>query len=107
MHDDDRRGFDRLSLSSEIQYKIIGKSKGLRKALYKNISARGLFFETNEKIPLSALLEIYLNVPHVSGEGHIFSAPLKLTGKVNRVNELIKDELYEIAVHLVQNTRET
>ncbi len=97
--DREQRIFMRLEHQVKIRYKLVERSqwsKDLLKkdgefSLTKNVSAGGLLFIGKENIPVSAILELFIEVPD-RGD------PIECLARVVRQEEIEADKSYDTAV---------
>ena len=95
----DRRAYSRLDARLQIRYKIFKSKEELLKRGYtpehlsvtSNISAGGLLFVSHQAIPVSAILELAIELP--DGQGTI-----ECLSRVLRIKEIKANETYDIAV---------
>lgn len=95
----DKRVYPRLDTKINLHYTIFDSQEALVKAGFKpeqfsvskNISAGGVLFFSNEPLPVSAILELKMELP--DGEGSI-----DCLARVVRVEEAGQEHLYNIAV---------
>ncbi|MBN3039088.1 MAG: Flp pilus assembly complex ATPase component TadA [Candidatus Omnitrophica bacterium] len=94
---DARRDFARLDVRLNVRYRII-KSEGPKKiggiehnSVTENISAGGLVLLSNEPLALGTVLEVKLELPEED-------KPIQCLCRVLRVEEIIMDKTYDIAV---------
>jgi hypothetical protein len=95
----DKRVYPRLDTRVNLHYTIFDSQEALVKAGFKpeqfsvtkNISAGGVLFFSNESLPVSAIIELKMELP--DGEGSI-----DCLARVVRVEEAGQENLYNIGV---------
>ncbi len=96
---EDRRTFFRLDIETRIDYKVIKiKPKEFKQSdeinyisNTKDISAGGLFFVSNDPLPLGAILELRISLLDED-------KPMQCLARVVRVEERVTDNIYNIAL---------
>ncbi|MBP7087704.1 MAG: PilZ domain-containing protein [Candidatus Omnitrophica bacterium] len=89
----EKRVFIRIKSHHLVKYKIIDDSQKVL-SFARNISAGGILFYSEKKLPLNSTIEIKINIPPKP-------TPLNVVGKIVRVHPLKKIGGYEIGLEFV------
>jgi len=92
-HISEKRVFIRLKSHHLVKYKIIDDSEKVL-SFARNISAGGILFYSEKKLPLNSTVEIKINIPPKP-------TPLHVVGKVVRVHPLKRIGGYEVGLEFV------
>lgn len=92
----ERRVYPRLGIYHLAKYRLISRpQEPLVVASVKDISGGGIRLKVDEKIPLSSVIQVYINFPHIS-------EPIPSLAKVVWIRKIHRSNRYEVGLQFLE-----